>query len=350
MKKIAIFQSNLSVGGIQKSLINLLQNIDTSKYQIDLYLFEKQTFFDVEIPKDINVIIQKKSPKISKFIYFDLYKKIKKNIYNEREYDVAIDFDSYQFDTAFGAISVKAKKRVIWIHNDVEIKIKNEIKYRILHYFFKGKYKYFDEYVAVSKGIVEPFRRTNKTGNKTIHVIPNYINTKEIIEKSTEKSDLQVDKNKYNLVTMGRICHQKGFDILVNKMKEITDQRKDIHLYIIGDGPDREKINHLIEENQLKEYITLLGNQKNPFKYMKDMDGFVLTSRYEGQGMVILEAKCLGLEIFITKNLEKYNENIDGYEDIVRPIIDAKRKDKKVDKLEEYNSNITKKIESLLEK
>lgn len=349
MKKIAIFQNNLSVGGIQKSLINLLQNIDMSKYQIDLYLFENQTFFDVEIPKGVNVIIQKKSCRASKFIYFDLYKKIKKNIYSGKQYDVAIDFDSYQFDTAFGAISVKAKKRVIWIHNDVEIKIRNEIKYRILHYFFKGKYKYFDEYVAVSKGIVESFKRTNKTKNKIIHVIPNYINTKEIIEKSKEQSELQVDEKKYNLVTVGRICHQKGFDILVNKMKEITNKRKDIHLYIIGDGPDRQKIEQMIEEKALKEYITLLGNQKNPFKYMKDMDAFVLTSRYEGQGMVILEAKCLGLEIFITKNLEKYNEDIEGYEDIVKPIINAKRKDKKIDKLEKYNSNISKKIELLLE-
>lgn len=348
MKKIAIFQNNLSVGGIQKSLINLLEQLDKTKYEIDLYLFENQKFFEVQIPEKVNIIMQKKSCKLSKFIYFNLYKKIKKNIYKGKQYDVAIDFDSYQFDTAFGALSVNAKKRVIWIHNDVEIKIKNEVKYRILHHFFKSKYKYFDEFVAVSGGIVEPFRRVNKTGDKIIHVIPNYINTKEIIEKSKEKSDLILDDKKYNIVSVGRICHQKGFDILVNNMKEIIDKRKDIHLYIIGDGPDRGKIENLINEKKLKEYITLLGNKKNPFKYIKDMDGFVLTSRYEGQGMVILEAMCLGLDIFITKNLEKYNENIYGYEDIVEPIVNAKRKNKEINELKEYNSNITKKIENLL--
>lgn len=348
MKKIAIFQNNLSVGGIQKSLINLLEQLDKTQYEIDLYLFENQKFFEVQIPEKVNIIMQKKSCKLSKFIYFNLYKKIKKNIYKGKQYDVAIDFDSYQFDTAFGALSVNAKKRVIWIHNDVEIKIKNEVKYRILHHFFKSKYKYFDEFVAVSGGIVEPFRRVNKTGDKIIHVIPNYINTKEIIEKSKEKSDLILDDKKYNIVSVGRICHQKGFDILVNNMKEIIDKRKDIHLYIIGDGPDRGKIENLINEKKLKENITLLGNKKNPFKYIKDMDGFVLTSRYEGQGMVILEAMCLGLDIFITKNLEKYNENIYGYEDIVEPIVNAKRKNKEINELKEYNSNITKKIENLL--
>lgn len=348
MKKIAIFQNNLSVGGIQKSLINLLNQLDNTQYEIDLYLFENQTFFDVPIPEKVNVIIQKRSCILSKFAYFNVYKKFKKNIYKGKQYDVAIDFDSYQFDTAFGALSVNAKKRVIWIHNDVEIKIKDEVKYRILHHFFKGKYKYFDEFAAVSRGIVEPFRRVNKIGDKVIHVIPNYIDTKEIIEKSKEKSDLMLDSKKYNIVSVGRICHQKGFDILVNNMKEIIDKRKDVHLYIIGDGPDRGKIEHLIEEKKLKEYITLLGNQKNPFKHIKDMDGFVLTSRYEGQGMVILEAMCLGLDIFITKNLEKYNENIDGYEDIVEPIVNAKRKNKTINELKEYNNNITKKIENLL--
>lgn len=348
MKKIAIFQENLSVGGIQKSLINLLQKLDKTQYEIDLYLFEDKIFFDSQIPEEVNIIMQKRSGIFSKLIYFDLYKKLKKNIYIGKQYDVAIDFDSYQFDTAFGAISVNAKKRVIWIHNDVEIKRENEIKYRILHYFFKGKYKYFDEFVAVSEGIVEPFRKVNKIGGKTIHVIPNYINTKEIIEKSKEKSDFIVDNEKYNIVSMGRICHQKGFDILVNKMKDIVNKRKDIHLYIIGDGEDRKKIEKLIEEKKLKEYITLLGNQQNPFKYIKDMDGFVLTSRYEGQGMVILEAMCLGLDVYITKNLEKYNENISGYEDIVEPIVKAKRKNKKINDLQEYNNNITKRIENLL--
>ena len=60
----------------------------------------------------------------------------------------------------------------------------------------------------------------------------------------------------------------------------------------------------------MNEFITLLGNQPNPFKYLKLMDGFVLTSRYEGQGMVLWEAKALGLEIFMSKNLEKYNDGL----------------------------------------
>ena len=351
MKKIAIFQRDLLVGGIQKSLINFLQQIDKNKYEIDLFLFDEKNFFNQKIPKEVNIIYRKKSPFFSKFIYFDLLKKIKKNKYSNKEYDVAIDFDSYQFDTAFGAISVNAKKRVLWIHNDIKIKLKNEFKYRVLHYFFRGKYKYFDEYVAVSKVIVEPFRETNKIYGKKIYVIPNYINAQEIIDKSNESTDLKINKNIYNLVSVGRICHQKGFDILLEYMQEIIKNRQDIHLYLIGDGPDRKIIERIIKKNSLGQHVTLLGNQNNPFKYLKEMDGFVLTSRYEGQGMVIIEAMCLGLDIFICKHLEKYNENITGYENIVEAITKATKKEvKKINNLEEYNNNITKKIEELLEK
>ena len=68
-----------------------------------------------------------------------------------------------------------------------------------------------------------------------------------------------------------------------------------------------------------------MGSQKNPFEYMKKMDAFVITSRYEGQGMVILEAKVIGLPIFIPKHLEKYVEGIEGCINIEKDILGAKK-------------------------
>jgi hypothetical protein len=78
----------------------------------------------------------------------------------EKEYDVSIDFSSYRSDCAAAAIGAKAKKRVMWIHNDVEIKLQNEFKYRILWHFFHKKLDYYDEFCAVSPGIIPGFRRS----------------------------------------------------------------------------------------------------------------------------------------------------------------------------------------------
>lgn len=349
MQKIAIFQNNLNVGGIQKSLINLLNNIDKNKYEIDVYLFEKINFYENIFPKNIQVKYIKRSCFITRFILFDIYKHFKRKQVKDKSYDVAIDFDSYQHATAFNAITCNAKKKVMWIHNDMEQKIKEEIKYRVLHFFFKGKYKYFDEFVAVSEPLVDKFKKIHNIKDKKYRVIPNYINTSEIIEKSKEISDLNVDNNIYNLISVGRIAHQKGYDILVEYMEKIAKKRKEIHLYIIGDGPERAKIEKTIKEKNISSYITLLGNKTNPYKYINQMDGFVLTSRYEGQGMVILEAKTLGLDIFITKNLEQYNENIKASDDLVEDIVKAKKKTKKIDMLEEYNNKISISLKNLFE-
>ena len=84
-------------------------------------------------------------------------------------------------------------------------------------------------------------------------------------------------------------------------LAQVKQSRTDFHFYLIGDGPGRAALEGQIRELGLEGFVTLLGNQTNPFCYMDKMDGFVLTSRYEGQGMVIWEAKALGLPLYISK-------------------------------------------------
>src|SRR5574344_631330 len=141
MKKIAIFQTDLNIGGIQKSLINLLDNIDYQQFDIDLYLTTVDNLLINDINKNVNVHNLKKLPSFTKLIPFKILKNFYKNKIKQ-EYDVSIDFNSYSMDTSLAALNVKANKRVIWVHNDIDIKLKEEFKYRILYFFFKSKYKY----------------------------------------------------------------------------------------------------------------------------------------------------------------------------------------------------------------
>lgn len=348
LKKIAIFQSDLNVGGIQKSLVNFLKALDKKDYQIDVYLFQKQYFYDLTgLSNHIRIIQLKPLPYWNRFIYFDILKKFVKyniNIY----YDVAIDFSSYRNECALAALCTNATKHIMWIHNDIRIKIHEEPKYRILFHFFKSKLKYYDLFAAVSSGIITSFREVTKTNDKSIIPINNFINTDEIFEKSSKNIDFKVDEKKYNLASMGRLCHQKGFDILIDEVSQLIQIRNDVHLYIIGDGPDKQKLEKLVFERKVVEYITFLGNLKNPFPYLKQMDGFVLDSRYEGQGMVLWEAKALGLPIFIPKRLEKYNEGIRGCENVLEVLINAKKTNKQFDPLYKYNNAIYRKIEMIV--
>lgn len=348
MKNIAIFTDNLRVGGIQKSIVNLLNNIDYNKVCVDLYLFDKNMFY--EIPKKANVIFLKKPSKLHKLIFFNINKKILKiNILN-KEYDIAIDFDSYQQHTALGALATNAKIKSIWIHNDIQIKLKEEFKYRILHFLFKTKYKYFNTFCAVSKGALDSFKKIHYNKSAKYFVIPNYIDTKEIKEKLHEKCSLKVDDKKLNIVSVGRLCHQKGIDIMLDNLKKLLNYRKDFHLYLIGDGPQKKDLQDQVKNNNMENYVTFLGNKKNPFKYLNKMDLFYLSSRYEGQGMVILEAKAVGLDILIPKHLEKYCPNVLGVNNILKFLKEYEKSivSKSFNNLEDYNQNITNEFEKFI--
>lgn len=351
MKHIAFFQTDLQVGGAQKSLVNVLKELGRQDCQVDLYLYDnKESFFDD--PGNPRLRVYHCPPffhSLDRFLPFGLVRKLAKDVTEGREYDVAADFNSYRNECAVGVVKARAKKRVMWIHNDVEIKLENEPKYKVLWHFFKGKFRHFDAFAAVSPGIIPGFRR--KTGiEKEIVTLPNYIDTEEIFRKRDLPCPLEVDPSKLNLCSVGRLCHQKGYDLLLDDLAKVKERRQDFHMYFIGDGPDRQRLTEQAERLGLTGYVTFLGNQTNPFNYMDRMDGFVLTSRYEGQGMVIWEAKALGLPLYISKNLEAYNPGVEGTEDMVAALSAAQKPAAKTpDDLKDYNNAITRSLLKLLD-
>jgi len=350
MKSIAIFQSDLRVGGIQKALVNVLNEIDYDRCTVDLYLFDEQCFFDLPRHENLRILYLSPYPWLTRLVPFELLRRFAPIKLPEKEYDVAVDFSSYRSDCAAAAIGAKAKKRVMWIHNDVEIKLCNEVKYRILWLFFHKKLAYYDEFCAVSPGIIPGFRRVSGITDKPITSIPNHVDAGEIFRKAElPLQDFAVDESKYNLCSVGRICHQKGYDLLMEMLAEVKKQRDDLRFYLIGDGPDRARLEKQIAELGLTDMVTLLGNQKNPFNYLRQMDGFVLTSRYEGQGIVILEAKALGLELFLAENLEKYNPGLPVTADIPAALASARKKEKRPDDLADYNAAIGRSLSRVLE-
>lgn len=350
MKQIAIFQSDLRVGGIQKALVNILNEIDYSRCAVDVYLFDRECFFDLPRHENLTIRFLPPMPPFVRLLHFGLALALAKDVTGGKEYDVAVDFNSYRQECSVGAVKANAKKRVMWIHNDVEIKLANEPKYRVLWHFFKGKFRRFDAFAAVSPGIIDGFRRKSGVGDKPIVSIPNHIDTGEIFRKAALPVDFTVDESRLNLCSMGRICHQKGYDLLMPELAKLRDAGKPFHFYLIGDGPDRPALERQIASLGLTDHITLLGNQANPFPYLSRMDGFVLTSRYEGQGMVIWEAKALGLPLYISKNLEAYNPGIRGCEDIAAALLAAEKpKEKPYDDLSAYNAAISDSLRALLE-
>lgn len=348
MLKIAIFQNDLGVGGIQKSLVNLLRNLDYSRVQVDLYLSKHDGFWQEGFPKELNIRYLAATPRFFSFLPFEFARHYLNFVFPEEPYDLAIDFNSYQCSCAVGATTVPARRRVMWIHNNVEIKLQNEWKYRVLWHFFQGKFRYYDGFVPVSHALIEPFQRASGVTDKPFTVIQNYIDVPEIRRKSKELPvDFSVNSNCMNFVALGRLCHQKGYDIMLDLFAQALAERDNLRLYIIGDGPDRNELEKQAARLGISEQVFFLGNQPNPYCYMACMDAFLSTSRYEGQPLNIMEAMAVGLPLYCSKNLEAYTEGLVGYEDLVLAIKSAKKENLHPDNLDAYNSAILRRIEAL---
>lgn len=350
MKRIAVFSYDLSVGGIQKSLINLLNNIDYDKFDVDLFLFAKEEFWTVSFPEKLNVKYLEPLSSMFTFLPFDhAMNKPRFDFSDCGEYDLAIDFNSYQVSCAVAALQIPAKYRVSWIHNDVEIKLANEWRYRVLWNAFKGKFKYFDEFVGVSEALIEPFKKSSGMTDKKYCSICNYINVEEIRQKAQQETDVELDSRCINFVAVGHMNHQKAYDIMLDVFAKACAERDDLRLYIMGDGPEREALEIQRASLSLQDKVIFMGYQTNPYSVMNKMDAFISTSRYEGQPLNIMEAMVIGLPLYCTKNLEKYTDGLQGYEDIVSALINAKKEPKHPDNLIEYNKNILNNIARLAE-
>ena len=350
MKRIAIFQKDLAIGGIQRSLVNMLTNMDMSSYEIDLFLFAEPEICSAEELPNVNIHILRPLFYLNRICNIDFLRRMLRYDLPDKEYDLAIDFNSYSNECALCTFAVNAKKRIMWIHNDIEIEHRNSKKYRILWSAFRNKFRYYDEFVAVSHGIVEPFRKMTGITDKKITVIPNIINTHRLLLKSRESIDFSVEPYLTNFIFVGRFTQQKGIDLLLDYFAKAVARRSDIHLYLLGSGPEGARINQQILEQKLTEFVTVIDAVDNPYPYMAQMDALVLTSRHEGQGMVLWEAKALGLDLIFEKHLEKYNDGLPGTADIVNAIVNQTKHYKKPDSLDYYNIRIKNSLYELFDK
>ncbi len=116
------------------------------------------------------------------------------------------------------------------------------------------------------------------------------ISPKEVNKKSKENLQINLDKNYFNIVSIGRLTKQKNFNLIIRNFKKFLEIKKDIRLYILGDGEQKKILQNLINENNLEEKIILLGFQKNVFNYLRKCDLFILSSLWEDPGWVLIEA------------------------------------------------------------
>ena len=224
-----------------------------------------------------------------------------KSIYRKHiknDYDVEIAFLEGAITRIFSAKNDETTK-IAWIHNDISKVFGNSLKSKIKRNVDKKIYSKYDKLIFVSNDNVKKFEEVyNNTVPK--EVIYNYINSDNVISKAEETPDVKFDEDTINFVTVARLVQQKALDRLINVHTKLIKEGYNHNFYIVGDGPEKDKLEKMINDNQIQKTFKLLGKRENPYPYMKQADYFCLLSHFEGYPMVVEEAKILNKQILIT--------------------------------------------------
>lgn len=316
-KKILFVNDVLSIGGVERSLIDALNNLDYDKLTVDVYILHPKYDLLDEIDKRVNIIIvnEKKCRVSLKYICLYLwikllhifsfrkaeiivkgrlikqYRKNKQHLFFNKDYDFAIAY-KHSESAEFVADVIEAKKKIMFYHHG-----------KILDYeLHKRVFEVADKIVAVSCGVADILAETYPNVKNKITVIYNLIDADSIKIKAKEYK-ANVFKDKTIICSCGRLNPEKGFDIAIAAAKFLKEQKVDFHWYFVGDGNAREELEGDIKKLGLDDKITITGMLKNPLPYVDACDIYVQPSYAESFCLSIAEAHVLNKPVVSTATI-----------------------------------------------
>lgn len=345
--KIIFVNESLSLAGGEKSLIALLSNLNPHIYAIDLQLFRYGEALDSAIPAYVNVLPPLsysayssrswrdnlknfiKGKDWNKFISKISYTiKLRTGTYNHpqkaqmywecvnksiemsnRKYDVAIAY-AQGVPTFYVRDKIVASTKATWMNVNVKFPPKTKR-------FNFSYYANFDKVVAVSDVTKEHFATLFPTLQDKVSVLYDMIDFSGIISLA-DKLSPSFNSRTFNILTVARLNKtQKGYDIALEACKILKENNVSFHWYALGTGPYKEEMCAYIKTHGLENNFTFLGTTPNPYPYFKAADLYVQTSRHEGFGLSIAEARLLNTPVVTTRFDTVFMQMVDGKNGLV---------------------------------
>ena len=346
----------LELGGAEISLIGLLNAIDISRYDVDLFVYSHQGELMKMIPSGIRLLpevkeyaqIEKPIKEVLKqggwkvawarlrakcqyrkyvkrvhpqegsaiFQYvFDAVAPALPDLFEYGEYDLAISFLTPH---NIVAEKVRARKKVAWIHTDytrISVDVDKELPV----------WSRFNKIVSISKDVTKAFLQVFPSLSEKIVEINNILSPIFVRRRAEEfPVCFPYHEGRINLLSVGRYTFAKNYDNVPDICKRIREAGCDVHWYIIGYGSDETLICEKIKESGMEDYVILLGKKENPYPYMKACDIYVQPSRFEGNSVTVREAQMLCKPVVVTDYPTAKSQIKDRIDGIIVPLDNAK--------------------------
>ncbi|MDQ6423263.1 glycosyltransferase [Paenibacillus sp. LHD-117] len=334
MKKRVLFTGYaMEIGGIERSLINMLEQFDYDSFDVDLIVFCHTGEFMEMIPKQVNLLPESRSyaairksileclrqglvkasllrvaSKAAAYVSARRLRPAEGPGYIQMQYDSKwfaaahrgpmIEYDmavSYAWPHDFVAEKVRAKRKIAWIHTDfTQLEMDRTMD--------EAVWSRYENIISISEACTDSFIKSYPSLKEKIKLIEN-ITSPAFIRDMAEQGDIPqaMKPEGFTIVSVGRLSYVKGFDIAILALKLLHDRGlTKVKWHVVGYGGSENELREQIARSGLENSFVLLGKQMNPYPFIKHCDLYVQPSRYEGKAVTVTEAQILHKPIIIT--------------------------------------------------
>ena len=352
-KRIFVSMHYMELGGAEISLIGLLQALDYSRYDVDLFIHRHQGELMVFIPKEVNVLPEipayaciespmtealrrgqlgvtwgrlkarqrafryqpKDATKTQAAIYQYIAQEVEPHLPSFDHlgiYDLAISFlQPHNYVLS----KVKAKQKACWIHTDyTKVEFDADAELPI--------WSAYDHIISISSEVSKAFLQVFPSLEGRIVEMENILSSDYVRKKANEfdvLEEMPTDGERINILSVGRFSEAKNYDNVPDICRRIREKGIDAYWYIIGYGDDR-LIRERIREARMEHYVSLLGKRTNPYPYIKACDIYAQPSRYEGKAVTVREAQMLCKPVVVTDYTTAQSQVRHGIDGVIVPM------------------------------
>jgi len=297
-KRIALFLPSMRGGGAERVMNLLSCALAERGYSVDLILVMAEGPYLAQVPQSVRVINLKASRVIKSLPSLIKY------LRSEKPVSMLSALNNANIVALWARSLARVNTRVICsIHNNLSLSLKHSKIKRVqlfpslIHHF----YPLADAIIAVSTGVADDFSKKTRLPRENIKIIYNPVVTPDLYIKSRDvlKHPWFASSNVPVILGVGRLTAQKDFPTLIKAFMYLCKKRP-LRLMILGEGEERISLENMVRSFGLESNVSLPGFVDNPFPYMRQASVFVLSSKWEGFGNVLVEAMACGTAVVST--------------------------------------------------
>jgi len=297
--RLLVVVPSLQGGGAERVIVTLLRNLSRKKFHLALAVVDtRNAIYRRDLPDDVEFIdlrcsrVRRAMLKLGWLIW-------------KRRPDVVLSTLAH-LNLSLAVLRPLLPRGIRYVARETIVVSLLSSAYR-LPFWWQRAYRYFcprlDTVICQSEDMQEDLIKNFGLRSEKIVVINNPVDVARIRALALEPVDTGITRTQdletaIQLVAVGRLHRQKGFDLLINAMA--LCRNRCLQLTLLGDGPMLDDLQRLTAALELDARVRFVGFQINPYPFLRQADAFILSSRFEGFPNVVLEALACGTPVIAT--------------------------------------------------